>query len=59
MNNPAENLCQANLLMTRLNAAMRDCNKENLAEVALLSASIREQLAAIRLWAMHGQDQRN
>lgn len=46
-------------MMTRLNVALRDCNKENLIEVALLTASIREQLTEIRLWAMHGQESRN
>lgn len=56
MSDPAEYLCKANLVMTRLNTALRDCGKENLQEVEMICLELRDEINSIRIWATNGQD---
>jgi len=58
MTDPAEYLCKANLVMTRLNTALRDCHKENRQEVEELCLELRDEINSIRMWALNGQNAR-
>ena len=56
MIDPAENLCKANRILTRLNTALRDRNKEDHLDIEMLCLELRDEINSIRMWATNGQE---
>ena len=52
MSDPAEYLCKANRILTRLNTALRDRNKEDIKDIEMLCLELRDEINSIRMWAM-------
>jgi hypothetical protein len=44
MIDPAENLCKANRILTRLNTALRDRNKEDHLDIEMLCLELRDEI---------------